>query len=267
MKTKMALLALLVLCATAQGDRRKSSKSARLDIPWAHDVRDAKAKALRAKLPIAICFIQKKCRLSMQMVRALHEDGRIYEIKDRFVWLCVDPTRKDVYKWFIRLCGDSLEGTPTFFFLNHKGQYADPALTGIEPATGADPKTILSAFRAVLGRLDKTVGKPEWWAPWRKKVADADACAEKDPAGAIRLYREVVRACIGYPGWDSLEQSCMQGLEKVIQKGMAKVRSVIARKADTAEKIKAFEELQTRFSKTDASAWAAREAKKLQKKK
>jgi hypothetical protein len=239
-------------------------KTATIELPWAKSVKLALADAKKGKKPIAVCFIQRKCRLSMHMVKALHEDGRIYRLKERMVWLCVDPTRKEEYKWFLGRCGDAVEGTPTFFFLNHKGQYAAPALAGIEPASGANPDALIRSMREVLGRLKGKMPEAD-----KKKVeslgTEARGCQKSDPAKALGLFRELIRTG---DGWRAVEQKVSDAraaVETLVQEGMKKVRAVLTKKASSEDMEKALGSIAESYPDTDAAAWARREMERIRK--
>ncbi|MHC5040179.1 MAG: hypothetical protein ACYTHM_22965 [Planctomycetota bacterium] len=260
----LGLAVLVTVCARAEG----VNKGKTLNLEWAKSVDGAKAQAKKGKKPIAICFIQRTCKLSMRMVKALHEDGRVYENAKDFVWICVDPTRREAFKWFIGLCGDSVEGTPTFFFLNHKGEYADPALSGIEPVTGADPDRIVTRIREVLCRFKKKVPDKEKEEVLRcfeeGKKAQGD-----DPASALRSYRSVIRRGMGWKSLEKPVEQSREAIEKIVQKGMTEVRKLLEQKATPEVLAKALKAVQDAYPATDAAYWAGellREVKKRKKK-
>ncbi|MHC4597913.1 MAG: hypothetical protein ACYS47_02805 [Planctomycetota bacterium] len=263
MKTIPILAALLIALPAGSA---LAQKGRTLNLPWTNDAEDAVAKAKAAKKPIAVCFIQKTCRLSMWMVKGLHDDGRIYELTDRFVWLCVDPSRRSDFKWFIGICGDAVEGTPTIFFLNEKGQYADPKLAGIEPVCGADPCRIVASLRTVLGRfkqdLDAKAKKD-----LQEKVKNAGESAEAEPARALALYREAIRTG---EGWASVEEtvgSAREGLEKLLQKGMEKVREILGKRMEPDEAKKALETVKASYPDSPVAHWCDKELARRKKNK
>jgi hypothetical protein len=256
-----AAVASAIVLLPSGAAQAQTPKSKTLTLPWAKDAKDAKLQAAAAKKPIAVCFIQKTCRLSQHMVEALHQDGRIYELSGNVVWLCVDPGRAEDFKWFLGECGETVEGTPTIFFLNESGQIGDPNLAGVEPVSGADPDRIVAALRKLLTRYKKDIGEPEKQALLEKKREAGEAAASA-PGKALDLYRQVVR---GGDGWDSMEeavQECREAVEKILQEGMEKVRAAIARKAAPEEAAKAFLEIKDAYGDSAVARWAAREAER-----
>jgi len=242
-------------CATAQ-------KGAGLQLSWARNAKEARTLGVREGRPIAVCFIQKKCRTSMKMIRKLHEDGRIYELKNRFVWLCVEPSRKEDFKWFICECGDAVEGTPTFFFLSPKGQYADPALACIDPVTGADPDRIISTMRQVLSRFKVKIERLEQ-ERYRTMKVDAFRCARNDPCKAISLLRSVIAGSVGWPSMEETVLSCKGELETIVRQGLGKIRKILRTKEPRARKAKALAEVKAAYPDTAASHWAGKEMERL----
>ena len=247
-----AALCLAFLLRTAAGG------GVTLNLPWTKGSDDALKQAGDGKKPIAVCFIQNTCKLSMYMVKALHDDGRIYKLTSSFVWLCVDPTRKDDFKWFVGKCGDAVEATPTMFFLNSKGDYADPALAGIEPARGADPDVIIAAMRAVLSRLKQDIAEADK-AEAQALRREAESCAKDAPGKAIRLHQAFIKAAEGWQSQEEAVQSSREEREKLIQEGMQKVRAALGRKATPEELAAALKDLAAAYQDSPVAAWAALE--------
>ncbi|MHC4778874.1 MAG: hypothetical protein ACYTFG_09900 [Planctomycetota bacterium] len=262
MKTTNVLLAFLFLALGSNNVH--AQKGRRLNLPWEKDAKEAVKNAKAAKKPMAVCFIQKKCRLSMHMVKALHDDGRIYDLTKKFVWLCVDPSRRDDFKWFLAICGDAVEGTPTIFFLNEKGQYADPKLAGIDPVSGADPSRIIASLRSVLGRFKQDL-TDEDKSLLKSKLDEARAAAEKKPAEALALFREVIRTGEGWTSMEETTQAAREGLEKLLQTGMEKIRRILAKRMKPQDAMKALIDLAASYPDSAVSAWCKTEADRKKK--
>jgi len=259
---RITVLALFLLLAG--GGTALAQKGVSLNLPWASDAKEAKKKATAEKKPIVVCFIQRTCKLSMYMIKDLHEDGRIYDLTDRFVWLCVDPTRKKDFKWFLSECGDAVEGTPTLFFLNEKGQYADPKLAGIDPVAGAEPSRIIRGLRAVLGRFKQDLPKERKEALAKKKE-EAGASAASDPGQALKLLGDLIREAEGWASMEEAVQGARDSVEKILQAGMQKVREILAKKMAPAEALEALKKLASAHPGTPVSHWCESEIVRLEK--
>ncbi|MHC5081176.1 MAG: hypothetical protein ACYTHN_19385, partial [Planctomycetota bacterium] len=174
------------------------------------------------------------------------------------------PSRRDDFKWFLGECGDAVEGTPTTFFLNEKGEVADPKLAGIEPICGADPDRIIAGLRTVLCRYGQKIDANRK-SDLEAKKAEADGCAASDPAKALALYCEIIR---GGEGWSTMEgavQAAREGRERLLHAGLQKVREALGKKRLPEETRKRLTELQAAFPGTPVASWCAKELKRLKR--
>ncbi len=248
----VCLLALLLPSATrAEG------------IAWAKNIDEAK-KSAADKKPIAVLLIQKGCPLSGEMMKNMAKDERFNVLAPSFAWLAVQVGTDEYKGWFLKTCGNTVEGTPSLLILNPKGENADPAYAGLPVVSSADMDELVPVLRQALERSKQEEPSKDKDAV---RAAMDKAAAAATPGEKVAAWTAAIRAGDGWSAEEKTLADARAGIEKALQQGSAEMLRIFREVRDPAEQKAAFEKVKADYAGTSVGEWAGEEAAKVKTKK